>query len=723
MDIKKLDRTDLKSFFVKNAAPTAGNFADLIDGLVNQKEDGIAKLPGEPLSVQADGAETSQKKALNFYKNFADPKPAWTLSLNPRVDPNNAASAKPGWSLGDGDGNSKFFVDQSSGNVGIGTVDPGGYKLNVQGGALFTGNYLFANAENAGRLRVGAAWGMPGLYSGDDGAKALMLGAPPGQKVYLGQSTGDAYVESGSGNSYFKGNVGIGVAAPSGKLQILAQNQDASGGVVILGPTNQSNLRLGYHGDYSWIQAHGSKPLAINPIGNNVGIGTTAPAGTLDVKGTVVVSNGNNAAVRGNYMAAGSLSVGSTNTSYGGGRGWNSNIAGLLLETSANTEIAVHDSSTRIASLMYYEGDGANRITIGRDMGFGAIGNVVLNGKVGIGTTAPAGALDVRGVVAISNGTSYAVSNNHMAPGSLTIGSSNVNYGGGSRWNNNTAGLLLETSANTEIAVGDAGTRVASLMYYEGDNANRITIGRDMGFGPINQVVVSSAMAVGGAMNVAGDVAVHGKHAIRGSDAWLRLNQDGAFTSGVHTPGLFAPMSLNVGGVNGWSNPGKGNVEVAGNVKVTGSIGCGGKISLKSYHNTYVGVTDHGAVYGNRSKIGGWEMFTLEMGCSRDIKENICALSDKEAMATLERLSPVKYDYKGERLFRQNLGFIAEEMPDNLASENRKTISPFEVTPVLTKVAQEQQKLLLALRQKIDALEEAMQRQQSQLEKLQPLCG
>ena len=182
-------------------------------------------------------------------------------------------------------------------------------------------------------------------------------------------------------------------------------------------------------------------------------------------------------------------------------------------------------------------------------------------------------------------------------------------------------------------------------------------------------------------------------------------------------------MSLNVGGVNGWSNPGKGNVEVAGNVKVNGSIGCGGKISLKSYHNTYVGVTDHGAVYGNRSKIGGWEMFTLEMGCSRDIKENICALSDKEAMATLERLSPVKYDYKGERLFRQNLGFIAEEMPDNLASENRKTISPFEVTPVLTKVAQEQQKLLLALRQKIDALEEAMQRQQSQLEKLQPLCG
>ena len=31
MDIKKSDRTALKSYFVKNAVPTAGNFADLID--------------------------------------------------------------------------------------------------------------------------------------------------------------------------------------------------------------------------------------------------------------------------------------------------------------------------------------------------------------------------------------------------------------------------------------------------------------------------------------------------------------------------------------------------------------------------------------------------------------------------------------------------------------------------------------------------------------------
>jgi len=63
-------------------------------------------------------------KAINFYKNFSDPKAAWSLSLNPHSDPSNAATAKAGWSVGDGDGNSKLFIDEATGNVGIGTTSP-----------------------------------------------------------------------------------------------------------------------------------------------------------------------------------------------------------------------------------------------------------------------------------------------------------------------------------------------------------------------------------------------------------------------------------------------------------------------------------------------------------------------------------------------------------------------------------------------------------------------
>jgi hypothetical protein len=91
-------------------------------------------------------------------------------------------------------------------------------------------------------------------------------------------------------------------------------------------------------------------------------------------------------------MAPGSLTVGNINSNFGGGTtGWNTNTAGLLLETLDNTEIAVHDSGKRLASLMYYEGGDVNRITIGRQMdpSWGAISTLALNGNVGIGTKDP----------------------------------------------------------------------------------------------------------------------------------------------------------------------------------------------------------------------------------------------------------------------------------------------------------------------------------------------
>ncbi|MCA2504109.1 MAG: hypothetical protein IM550_11970 [Microcystis sp. M54BS1] len=67
---------------------------------------------------------------------------------------------------------------------------------------------------------------------------------------------------------------------------VLPQPQDPSGQILVLGSTNASNLRLGYHQDYSWIQSHGSKPLLINRLGNNIGIGsgsTINPVASLDI--------------------------------------------------------------------------------------------------------------------------------------------------------------------------------------------------------------------------------------------------------------------------------------------------------------------------------------------------------------------------------------------------------------------------------------------------------
>jgi hypothetical protein len=83
------------------------------------------------------------------------------------------------------------------------------------------------------------------------------------------------------------GNVGIGIDSLAAKLHINHANQSPSGGALILGPTDQSNLRLGYNQGYSWIQSHGSKPLSINSIGNNVGIGTDSPGNKLTIQGNL----------------------------------------------------------------------------------------------------------------------------------------------------------------------------------------------------------------------------------------------------------------------------------------------------------------------------------------------------------------------------------------------------------------------------------------------------
>ena len=131
MDISKKSRTDLKAYFVKNAIPTESNFADLIDAMLNQKEDGVAKTAGNPLSIEATGDAASLRKAINFYESFTDTNPAWSISLNPRINPTDATTSKPGFAISDPAGTNRLFIDRSSKNVGIGTVDPRG-ALDVQ---------------------------------------------------------------------------------------------------------------------------------------------------------------------------------------------------------------------------------------------------------------------------------------------------------------------------------------------------------------------------------------------------------------------------------------------------------------------------------------------------------------------------------------------------------------------------------------------------------------
>jgi hypothetical protein len=325
MDLRKSDRATLKGYFVKNAVPTAGNFAELIDGQLNQREDGIAKLPGEPLSLQAEVA--GAQKTLNFYKSFAQDKPAWTLSLNP---------GRPGWSVDGADGRSRLFIDEATGGVGVGTVEPGTARLRVAGG-------FKADANASGERPVTME--------------------PPADANHRGSGT-----QAATGLVYrTAGNPAAGEPI----FQVRSEGQAVRFFVEHDGWTGSRDNSAWFGG------------ARINYFKGNVGIGIFEPLAKLEVVGAAGVSNGNRYAIPQKFMAAGSLTVGSIDTDYGGGtRGWQANTAGLLLEAKDNTEIAVNDADKRVASLLYYEGDAVNRITIGRNMGWDAIREVVVNGAV-----------------------------------------------------------------------------------------------------------------------------------------------------------------------------------------------------------------------------------------------------------------------------------------------------------------------------------------------------
>lgn len=131
MDIDKKNRTELKQYFKVNDKPTEKQFADFIEAGINQKEDGIAKVEGNPLAIEAEGDDVSTQEVLDVYSNFSKTAPDWSLNLNPRVDPQQPKSNQPGLNIKDATGQSRLFIKSVDGSIGVGTIEPES-KLTVE---------------------------------------------------------------------------------------------------------------------------------------------------------------------------------------------------------------------------------------------------------------------------------------------------------------------------------------------------------------------------------------------------------------------------------------------------------------------------------------------------------------------------------------------------------------------------------------------------------------
>lgn len=89
---------------------------------------------------------------------------------------------------------------------------------------------------------------------------------------------------------------------------------------------------------------------------------------------------------------------------------------------------------------------------------------------------------------------------------------------------------------------------------------------------------------------------------------------------------------------------------------------------------------------------------------SRELKRDVSLLSLDTAVSALQELKPVNFIYRVEP-DDPHVGFIAEDVPDLVATPDRKTLASMEIIAVLTRVVQEQQKTIDALRERVERLE------------------
>jgi endosialidase-like protein len=89
---------------------------------------------------------------------------------------------------------------------------------------------------------------------------------------------------------------------------------------------------------------------------------------------------------------------------------------------------------------------------------------------------------------------------------------------------------------------------------------------------------------------------------------------------------------------------------------------------------------------------------------SRALKQDIRPLAGEAAVDALAGLEPVTFAYRAAP-GDGRVGFVAEDVPELVATPGRQTLSALEIVAVLTRVVQEQQKAIAELTARLTALE------------------
>jgi hypothetical protein len=125
-------------------------------------------------------------------------------------------------------------------------------------------------------------------------------------------------------------------------------------------------------------------------------------------------------------------------------------------------------------------------------------------------------------------------------------------------------------------------------------------------------------------------------------------------------------------------------------VDSTGRIGLGVASPLYQIHHSS----------GARLDAGNWVNAS-----SREVKQDIHQLDAAAALEAVKALQPVTFAYKANP-GETNVGFIAEDVPELVATTDRKGLSSMDVVAVLTKVIQGQQRTIEDLQTRLQRIEQ-----------------